>query len=149
MIKTLDQNSSYEPAKRSFKWLKLKKDYIDNGLGDSFDLVPIGAFHGTGKRTGLYGAYLLACYNEDNEYYETFCKIGTGFSDEMLKTLHSLLQEHILDNPCQEYNTKGFKCDVWFNPTMVWEVKGADLQISPNYTAASQETGQDKGIGLR
>lgn len=71
MIKSLETNSSYEPARRSFKWLKLKKDYIldldgKTGLGDSFDLVPIGAFFGSGKRTGRYGAYLLATYNEDH-----------------------------------------------------------------------------------
>jgi DNA ligase-1 len=89
MIKTLDQNSTYEPAKRSFKWLKLKKDYIDTGLGDTLDVVPIAAFHGTGKRKGLYGAYLLAVYNEEFERFETLCKIGTGFSDENLEKFHA------------------------------------------------------------
>lgn len=88
MIKALEINSRYEPAKRSFNWLKLKKDYLDNGLSDTFDLVPIGALYGAGKRKGLYGSYLLACYNEDLDCFETICKIGTGFSDDNLEKFH-------------------------------------------------------------
>lgn len=150
MVKTLEEEgSSYEPAKRSFKWLKLKKDYLDSGLGDSFDLVPIGAMLGGGKRKGLYGAYLLASYNEDMERYETICKTGTGFSDEQLEEFHKFFQDKIVNNPPVEYNVKDFKADVWFDPSVVWEIKGADLQISPVYTCAVGEADENKGIGLR
>lgn len=127
MVKTLEENSTYEPAKRSFKWLKLKKDYIDNGLGDTLDLVPIAAIKGTGKRAGLYGAYLLAAYNEDMERYETICKIGTGFSDEILEACFKFFQDKLIPAPLNNYLVKDFKADVWFTPSVVWEIKGADL----------------------
>jgi len=94
MIKTLQEDSTYEPSKRTFKWLKLKKDYLDTGLEDTFDLVPIGALKGIGKRTGMYGSFLLACYNPDFERYETCCMTGTGFSDQDLKDFYAALTEY-------------------------------------------------------
>lgn len=52
MIKTMTSVAQYEPSKRSFSWLKLKKDYLEeNSLGDSVDLVPIGAYYGIVRAT--------------------------------------------------------------------------------------------------
>jgi DNA ligase 1 len=150
MLKTLDVNASYEPSKRSLNWLKLKKDYIQ-GMGDSVDLVPIGAFYGRGKRTGAYGAFLLAAYDADNGEFQTVCKIGTGFSDEDLSTHYKFFKDgHIIPHKRNDYDViDRMYPDVWFDAVQVWEVAAADLSISPVHTAGRSNSDDGKGIGLR
>ncbi|KAJ2909936.1 ATP-dependent DNA ligase Cdc17, partial [Coemansia aciculifera] len=150
MIKTLDgESSSYEPSKRSMNWLKLKKDYVD-GLGDSLDLVVIGAYFGKGKRVGAYGSYLLACYDPDREEYQTICNIGTGFSEADLGSHKAQLDQSTIDAPKPYYAASDkSKPDVWFEPTQVWEVKAADLSLSSTYLAAYGQVDADKGVSLR
>ncbi|GKT53468.1 DNA ligase-like protein [Colletotrichum tofieldiae] len=155
MVKMLDgSESGYEPSKRSRNWLKIKKDYL-SGIGDSLDLVVLGAYHGKGKRTSVYGAFLLACYNPSSESYETVCNIGTGFSEAVLEELHKQLSDIVIDRPKPFYaHSSGgqHQPDVWFEPRYVWEVKTADLTLSPRYKAGCKEgvdPGGEKGISLR
>jgi DNA ligase-1 len=152
MVKMLDsEESGYEPSKRSRNWLKVKKDYL-SGIGDSLDLVVLGAYHGKGKRTSWYGAFLLAAYNTDTQMFETVCNIGTGFSEQLLETLHNELSEIVIEKPKPFYShssVKNDQPDVWFESKFVWEVKTADLTLSPRYRAAIDEMGVGKGISLR
>lgn len=149
MVKTLDTNATYEPAKRSFNWLKLKKDYLDTSMGDSLDLVVVGADYGTGKRKGIYGSFLLACYNEDLECLQTICKVGSGLTDEMLLKVHKQLSELVVEKAPSNLKYREMRVDVWIAPQYVWEIKAADLSLSPLYMAAIGEIEPDKGIALR
>jgi DNA ligase-1 len=113
----------------------LKKDYL-SGVGDSLDLVVVGAYYGKGKRTNVYGAFLLACYDPDSEHFQTICKIGTGFSEEVLLQFYELLKPLETQVVRGDIEAGGAKPEIWFEPKIVWEVLTADLSLSPVYTAA-------------
>ncbi|GIL75828.1 hypothetical protein Vretifemale_5549 [Volvox reticuliferus] len=147
IVKTLAD--TYEPSKRSSHWLKLKKDYME-GVGDTFDVVPLGAFYGKGKRTGVFGAYLLGVYDPDTETYQTISKLGTGFSEEQLQQLADAMRPNIISQPRPYYKwSDALVPDVWFDAVAVWEVKAADLSISPVHKAAVGLVDPTKGISIR
>ncbi|KAI9267959.1 ATP-dependent DNA ligase [Phascolomyces articulosus] len=147
-----DLLATYEPDKRLESWLKVKKDYLE-GNGDSLDLVPIGAWHGSGRKAGWYSPILLACYNPDNDTFESVCKCMSGFTDKFYKEMKQFYTDEgemrrILDHPRRDYVTD-LQPDVWFDATEVWEIKGADITISPLHKGAIGRIDENKGLSLR
>uniref|UniRef100_A0A0E0DI11 DNA ligase n=1 Tax=Oryza meridionalis TaxID=40149 RepID=A0A0E0DI11_9ORYZ len=99
ILKNLE--SKWEPGDRSGKWLKLKPDYIHAGA--DLDVIIIGGYYGSGRRGGEVAQFLvgLAVPSDDNSYpkrFLSFCRVGTGLSDEELDALVTKLKPHFRKN---------------------------------------------------
>lgn len=91
-----------------------------DGVTDTFDLVPIAGYFGRGKRTGVYGSFLLACYDPENDEFQSLTRTFTGFPDEQLEQLTHELQPTVLPAKPLYYRAVTEGVDVWFNPSVVW-----------------------------
>ncbi|MFX1265435.1 MAG: ATP-dependent DNA ligase [Promethearchaeota archaeon] len=143
IAKAIHEASAYQAGSRSWLWIKLKASYQE-GMADSVDLVVVGAIHGRGKRAGLYGAILASAYDEDSDTFPTVCKIGTGFTDEMLVELKERLDCHSIGTKSPKV-ISDVQADVWFSPAEVIEVLGDEMTISPTHSAGR---GRLEGGGL-
>ncbi|MFI5417066.1 MAG: ATP-dependent DNA ligase, partial [Nitrososphaerales archaeon] len=145
MLKVLD--APYRAGARGSNWLKLKREYR-NELGDSLDLVVIGAFFGKGRRTGRYGTLLLSTYNQEKDTFESICKVGTGFTDENLDQFYQILSSKVTlkKNPRIE---SGMEPDVWFEPELVIEIVASEITLSPVHTCAKDIVRKGSGLALR
>jgi DNA ligase-1 len=145
MAKALE--STYDAGARGFQWIKFKKEYSAE-LNDTIDLVVVGAFAGRGKRAGTYGALLMAAYDEQADVFRTTCKLGTGFDDETLRTLPERLRPWRRERRPARVDSK-LEADVWFDPRIVLEVRGAELTVSPVHTAATGAIRPGAGLAIR
>ena len=146
--------ASYECDVRAASWLKVKKDYLE-GMGDSLDLVPVGAWSGSGRKSSFWSPILLACYDAEEEEYVPVCKIMSGFSDAFCTSRSLAISNRT--NACPKFldkdlhqryapdsdttsssafegvNTEAITPQIWFKPSEVWEIRGADFTLSPVY----------------
>jgi len=145
MLKILD--AGYRAGIRGGNWLKLKREYR-NELGDSLDLVVIGAYFGKGRRTGKYGTLLLATYNPEKDNFPSICKVGTGFTDESLDQLYQILSNKVIlkKNPRIESE---MEADVWFEPELVLEIVASEITLSPIHKTALGTIRKGAGLALR
>ncbi|GAB2224918.1 hypothetical protein Drorol1_Dr00005698 [Drosera rotundifolia] len=80
-----DLGSRWEPGDRSGKWMKLKPEYVR--AGSDLDVLIIGGYYGSGRFGGEVAQFLmgLAESSPPNSYprrFISFCRVGTGLSDE-------------------------------------------------------------------
>ncbi len=147
VCKSIGKDSVYKAGARGWLWIKYKRDYKSE-MTDTVDLVIVGAFHGRGKRAGTYGALLLAAYNPDSDTFETVTKCGTGFTDEDLAKLPKMLEKHIVTHRQSRVNSM-LQADVWFEPSLVIEVLGAEITLSPIHTCAMDSVRRGSGLAIR
>jgi len=145
MLKMLD--AAYKAGSRGSYWLKLKREYR-NELGDSLDLIVIGAFFGRGRRTGTYGTLLLAAYDDQNDTFPSICKVGTGFKDEDLDQIYQLLQDKITLKKNSRVSSE-MEADVWFEPELVLEIVASEITLSPIHKTAFNVIRKNSGLALR
>jgi len=139
--------SVYRAGAREYAWMKLKKEY-DADLVDTLDLVIIGALFGKGRRTGKYGALLLAIYDSDTDSFPSVCKVGTGFTDEVLETIYNELKKHILSHKHPRVSATP-NMDVWFEPKIVLEIIGSEITLSPLHRAGLNSIKEGYGLAIR
>lgn len=147
VAKNVSEQSIYRAGARGWLWIKFKRDYQAE-LADTLDLVVVGAFHGSGRRKGTYGALLMAVYDKEMDQFETICKLGTGFTDDILRKIHSELQESISREKPNNLSSR-IVPDVWIYPSMVLEISGAEITLSPVHTCRFNEYAKDVGLSLR
>lgn len=70
-------NLVYKVDGISNSWIKVKPEFMAGYQGENFDLIIVGGYYGSGRRSKLLSSYL--CAVRDDEDYLTLCRVGSGF----------------------------------------------------------------------
>jgi DNA ligase-1 len=138
VVKKID--SVYQPGKRNFNWIKLKRQETGH-LDDTLDCVVLGYYAGEGKRASFgIGAFLVGIYNKSQDRFETVAKIGTGLKDldwvEMKSKIDAL---KVAQKPKNVSCPKDLEPDVWCAPEMIVLIRADEITMSPVHTAGKTE----------
>ena len=140
----------YQPGKRNFNWIKLKRHEKHSIVEDTIDAVILGYYTGQGKRAGFgIGAFLVGIYNETKQVFQTIAKVGTGLTDQEwieIRTKCDALQ--VVHAPKNVQVPKELQPDVWVHPEIVCEIRCDNITKSPLHTAGKHEN-HDLGYALR
>jgi DNA ligase-1 len=138
----------YQPGKRNFNWIKLKK-HESNKLLDTVDAVLVGYYYGGGRRAGFgIGALLCAVYDQEADRFVTIGKVGTGMTDEDLKMLKKQGDRYqVHQQPKQVDYPPELLPDVFVDPHLVVVIDAEEITRSPVHTAGKKD--DEPGYALR
>lgn len=142
-----DPGSTYQAGARGWSWIKLKRSYQAK-IVEPIDVVIVGAFMGRGKRSGNYGALLVAVYDHDKDMFSTVSKVGSGFTDQELADIPKMLEKYRLERRDMRVDSI-MDADVWFSPKVVMEIIGDELTLSPIHPCGFGKIRENAGIAVR
>ena len=109
----------YVPGKRTENWMKLKPAF------ETLDVVVVGGIWGSGRRKGMLSSLIVAVRGAKGEFL-TVGKVGSGFSEEVLRDLTARLAPKVIV-------TRGRTVEI--EPETVIEVDFQDIQKTDRYTS--------------
>jgi DNA ligase D-like protein (predicted ligase)/DNA ligase D-like protein (predicted 3'-phosphoesterase) len=105
------RDSQYEEGLRTGSWLKIKKL-------KTCDCVIFGYTKGRESRGATFGALLLGVYDKGKPVY--LGKVGTGFTQEMIRTLTGTFEKIKIDSV--PFKPEAGDVVIWLEPKLVCEV---------------------------
>ncbi|MCX8198225.1 MAG: ATP-dependent DNA ligase [Candidatus Micrarchaeota archaeon] len=139
-----DLNQPYVAGARKFAWIKLKKSY--GQMADTIDAVVVGYYLGKGARQEFEFGGLLACVkNAESGELETVAKIGSGFSEEEMRSFEDMLSKIKVSQKPAGVVSK-LEPDFWVEPKYVVAVAADEITLSPMHTCGLSG---GKGYALR
>lgn len=143
-IMAKDFEAPYTAGKRKFAWIKLKKSYGKSV--DTIDGVIVGYYLGKGARAEFeFGGVLIAVYNEDKRTLQTVARIGSGYTEDEMRSLQATLEKTKTTTAPEKLEHK-IEADFWVEPKFVVEVAFDEITLSPMHTCGLKD---DKGFALR
>jgi DNA ligase-1 len=152
IAKSIKDDSIYQAGNRGFLWIKLKG--LEGGkLKDSIDVALVGAFYGKGRRTGVYGTYIGAVYDKENDQFLAFTRIASGWTDEVMEELMEEINAYKVNQKPRNVVCED-EPDEWFSPEVVIEIFGDEITRSEKFSTLGyslrfpvyERVRRDKGI---
>jgi DNA ligase-1 len=103
-------------------------------LKDTIDVVLVGAFYGRGRRKGVYGTYIGAVYDVENDVFEAFTRIASGWTDEIMENLKEKVKDLEMSSKPQNVICDD-NPDVWLKPEIIIEIIGDEITLSEKFSS--------------